>query len=244
MRKPFILSTPPNAIGSLSLPEDEIDHLRKVLRFSPGDQFVAFDGKGNSWLAEIVSMTKKDLQARVIATLKPEPAGTSLTVAVGSVKGPRMEWAVEKAAELGASTFIPLKTRYAVVEPGEGRSRRWKNIAIAAAKQSRRMTLMEVELSKSIADLSFQNYRSIWVFDLTDDAIPVTDIFVPGVVSDLDRREGILIIIGPEGGFSEQEREFFRTIGSKFVSLGSHPLRTETALVASMVIAKNYLGLQ
>ncbi len=241
MREPFILTSPPDSEGFLAIPDDEANHLTKVLRFSPGDRFVAIDGVGNGWQAEIVGVSKRELKARVLEKLPVETERKSITVAIGAVKGPRMEWAVEKAAELGASAFIPLKTRYAVVEPGEGRSRRWKNIAVAAAKQSRRLTLMKIEYLMAIADLPVQKYQSVWVFDLTDDAIPLTDFGALASLGVTDHREGILILIGPEGGFSDEERQFFRTIGTRFISLGSHPLRTETALVAALVMAKSHL---
>ncbi len=242
MREPFILSSPPDTDGFLSLPDEEINHLTKALRFVVGDRFVAFDGKGIGWRAEIVSISKKNFTAKVIEEIVPELSSIRITVAVGAVKGPRMEWAVEKAAELGASNFIPLRTRYAVVEPGEGRARRWKNIAVAAAKQSHRLTLMEFSFSKAIADIPFQNYQRIWVFDLTDDAISLKKVSTLEKSNRIEQNEGILLIIGPEGGFSEEEREFFRTIGAKFISLGSHPLRTETSVAAGLVIAKAHFG--
>ncbi len=238
MREPYIFSSPPGADGYLTLPDDEISHLIKALRFVPGDHFVAFDGKGNGWRAEIVSVAKKRVTARALEALPAENSAVSITVAVGVVKGPRMEWAVEKAAELGAAHFIPLKTRFAVVEPGEGRKRRWENIALAAAKQSRRLKLMEFSFPKAIADLHLQHYSRVWVFDLAEDAITAGEFSPAERLFQLDKGEGILLVIGPEGGFADEEREFFRTIGARFISLGSHPLRTETALTAALVITQ------
>lgn len=234
MREPFILTYPPDENGVIHMPDDEAAHLLKVLRFAIGDIFIAFDGCGRGWRAEIVSVDKKKaVTARVLSDIPRSLDPLPIDIAVGSIKGPRMDWAVEKAAELGAAKFIPLKSRYAVVEPGEGRARRWKNIALAAAKQSRRLSLMEISNPLSVVDIPFQKYDQTMVFDLD-----INDSSSRKSGNNSSSSSTSLVIIGPEGGFSQEEREIFRANDAEFFSLGAHPLRTETAVTAALTFVR------
>lgn len=238
MREPFILTSPPDAAGLLIVTGDEAVHLIRALRASPGDRFTAFDGKGRGWLATITSVSKSEVRAAVTSNLLIEtPPALRVTVAVGAVKGPRMEWAVEKAAELGATRLIPLLTKFGVVEPGEGRVRRWRAIALAAAKQSRRLRLMEIAeplpLNRFCGDL----LRPTCVFDWTPEAAPRSDLR-----SEMGNLGELTIVIGPEGGFSDRERESLRLAGASFVTLGEHPLRTETAVAVALGAVMSLVG--
>lgn len=239
MREPFILTPAPDKRGLIEIAEDEASHLTRVLRAGIGDKFIAFDGNGRGWRAEIIGFDRKAVTAKELGELDAERCPVAITLALGAIKGPRMDWAVEKAAELGVSHFIPLKSRYAVLDPGEGRLRRWQGLALAAAKQSRRLTLMSFSSPKSIEDIHLGVYSRILVFDLTEDAVPLHRLSSLERPLPAEERGGVLILIGPEGGFSEEEREFFRSIGVRFVSLGSHPLRSETAVVTAAIAVKS-----
>ena len=146
-RNPFIhIKAPPRA-GIVTVSGSETAHLRNVLRASVGCRFTAFDGHGNSWLAEIKTLDGNGIQAAVIRELPLEPTPpVHLTLALGIIKGKRMDWAVEKVAEIGVATVIPLITRRGVVRPDGGKVDCWRAIALAAAKQSRRTRLMSVDM--------------------------------------------------------------------------------------------------
>jgi len=241
MREPFILTDPPDSLGRITVTEEEAHHLTGVLRFEVGDLFVAFDGAGHGWNARVSAISRKKLEAVIESEIMAESFTRPISVAIGTVKGPRMEWAVEKAAELGCARMIPLKTRYSVVEPGEGRSRRWRGIAIAAAKQSRRVTLMETCPAKKLTEFNFSEYGTILVFDLTPDSLPIEEALHVNKSSHPDVSDGILLIIGPEGGFTDEERDLLKASGSRFVTMGNHTMRTETALTAAIILTRHAL---
>jgi len=234
--EPYIYAPDGASCDRLVVIGEEAAHLAKVLRAGTGFRFVAFNGNGRGWLAETTNVRAQRVEARLLEELASEPVpAVSLTVAVGIVKGARMDWAVEKAAELGARRFIPLLTRYSAVQPGEGKLARWRSIAVAAAKQSRRFSLMEVASPCRLAEfLSAAKIMITWIFDADDSAEP----FCNKVASQLSHNE-LTVVIGPEGGFSDDERETMNRYSLTRIRLGSHPLRTETAVTVTLGLLNN-----
>ncbi|MDP8239053.1 MAG: RsmE family RNA methyltransferase [Candidatus Hatepunaea meridiana] len=157
-REPFILIEPPETEGSIYVAQREINHLIRVLRVKPGYRLTGFDGRGNGWIVEITEINRQQVKCRIIKPLAIEPERELyFYVGVSIVKGFRMDQAVEKAAEIGADTFIPLLTDRSVVSPGAVKIERWRNIALAAAKQSRRLSLMKIENPMRLTDYLREN---------------------------------------------------------------------------------------
>lgn len=235
-RDPFVIVEEDVSSSTLRITGSEADHLRRVLRVQTGYRVTGFNGKGDGWLAEITSIGKHDIQCKIITTLPPEiERNTQISIGVGVVKGQRMDWAVEKCSELGADVFIPLLTDYSVVNPGQNKIERCRSIAVASAKQSRRLRLMSVSesvklidfIDRSITDKSIPNNNektTIFALDNGIDAIPFTKL--KGMIT---QSLSVIILVGPEGGFSDDEIEFMTSKFIKTVSLGRRPLRTETA---------------
>ncbi len=217
----------------------EARHLITVLRAREGYQFVIFDGKGRGCLAEVAETRNKGIIARIIKRLDDEkPQIPRLILAVGVVKGNRMDWAVEKAAEIGADNFIPLITEFTVVEPKKGKVDRWRGIALAAAKQSRRKWLMSIEEPMSIDELlNKSDPPPTLILDTSKISISL-EIYLINSSSESNLR----LIIGPEGGFSEREKEIFRGKKLPLISIGSNPLRTETAVAVSTGIIRAHFS--
>ncbi|MBM3326192.1 MAG: 16S rRNA (uracil(1498)-N(3))-methyltransferase [Calditrichaeota bacterium] len=235
-RLPFIFTHPPNADGMLTIPADEARHLALVLRAKPGARFIAFDGCGNGWTVEIIDLKRDTISARALNAIEnSEPEKTKLTVAVGAVKGARMDWAVEKCAEIGVAAFTPLLTEFGVVEPGKSKLERWRSIALAAAKQSRRFQLMAINNPVQLHELlSTKNEISIWALDLNEYGGSLVK-----RIMYFHLPESLILIIGPEGGFSESERHLLRDRSIPTFNLGRHPLRTETAAALSAALILN-----
>jgi len=233
-REPQILTPPPDGEGIIRFDDEESAHLARVLRMKPGDRFIAFDGRGAGWSAEIAAVNRSLVTARTLGEIGDTPPMRRVTVAVGSVKASRMDWAVEKAAECGASAFIPLESRYSVVEPGAGKVRRWRSLALAAAKQSRRLQVMEVSEPSSLDALltGWRDRRNAGIFlcNVSGES-PGLKEFLDLMMKDVAE---ILILIGPEGGWSEEEIAAAKEAGAATISLGDHTLRTETAVVAAV----------
>lgn len=241
-RTPFVLVESPQDPDDLVIRGGEARHLGRVLRACVGYRFNAFDGLGNGWLAEVVSVRKNAIHARIIDRLSLEhPTAINLSVAVGIVKGSRMDWAVEKAAELGVQHFIPLITRYSVVTPGSGRVERWKGIALSAAKQSGRFRLMEivppVEYEQFISESTKDG--ETWILDASDGSNSLQE-----MCTSLQTSSHLTLVFGPEGGFSEEELELARKNRIPFVKMQNHILRTETAVTAAVATIFNLVPIQ
>ncbi len=216
--------------GCFTVSNQESRHLSTVLRAREGYRFIAFNGAGKSCLAEIVEASRGKINAKVLERLEDEsPPEPFLILAVGVVKGNRMDWAIEKAAETGVHSFIPLLTEFSVVDPKDGKIDRWHGIALAAAKQSRRKWLMQIHQPIEFDDLLNDCVEIPTVLlDTATNCMPVKEFLNTHKIS-----KGLRLIIGPEGGFSEAEIARCQSLKLPIISIGSHPLRTETAVAVS-----------
>jgi 16S rRNA (uracil1498-N3)-methyltransferase len=242
LREPQILAEYDSRSELLTVVDEEADHLVKVLRARSGFIFRAFDGLGNGWQAELIDSRKKCVTARIVETLPADPILLpELAVAVGVVKGSRMDWAVEKAAELGAAKFIPLMTEFSEIEPGIGRLERWRGLALAAAKQSHRLKLMTIDEPVSLKSFLSQgkSVDSILALDLCEEAELALKIS-----ERICNPDNLTLLIGPEGGFSEGERADFIKLGICSILISDHVLRTETAVAIGLGLIRNiYAGI-
>lgn len=235
-RLPFILSSSSRRGRVVIVDGDEAKHLLTVLRFRTGDRFIGFDGAGRGWLTEITSIDRHSVHGRIVDNLPEEPKPLpALTLAVGCVKGKRMDWVIEKAAELGVRRLIPLTTEFSIVNPGTGKLNHWKAVALSAAKQSRRLHLMAVDPPMTIAELMNQKIPGkVWLMHPGVDNQHISE-----AVKRVTDEHELMVIIGPEGGFSPDEAELMDKSGITGISLGNHPLRTETAVaVCAGIIMK------
>jgi len=214
----------------LRLEDDEAHHLRHVLRLGVGDEVIVFDGRGIEATARIVTVTKSAAELMLLER-RPGPAESpvALTLATAVPKGDRFSWLVEKATELGITRLIPLSTDRTVVEAGAGKLERLRKTIIAASKQCGRARLME--LTELMA----------WS-DFVEQEIPHGDTYIADPSGDhcdfaaLTVSRPVLLVVGPEGGFTEFELESACDAGASLISLGPRILRIETAAVALAAI--------
>lgn len=236
---PYVWVERPPEAGFLLVTGEEARHLATVLRARPGTEFVAFDGSGAGWRAVVESVETGRVQAKVIGGVAEKKAKTSVTLLIGAIKAPRMDWLVEKATELGAARLVAMVTQRSVVTPGLGRMERWRNLAVAAAKQSRRLRLPElsppVEMRSVVS--AYPSGVPLWVLDFSDRARLLGEIAPPEPPPELT------VAVGPEGGFTSEELDGLADKGARFWSLGLRPLRSETAAVAALaaLAAKGWL---
>ncbi len=174
-----------------------------------------------------------------LAERKDEPANSlpHITIAQGVPKGQKMDFVVEKLTELGAASIIPLQSERTIVsDVSPNKLERWRRLAKSAAQQCGRNDIPQIEDPLALRDLlaRFSDYDLVLLpWELAEGA-PLRET-LPTLLSEMQR---VLVLIGPEGGFSHAEAEAARSAGAQLVSLGSRILRTETAgLVALAVIA-------
>jgi 16S rRNA (uracil1498-N3)-methyltransferase len=244
--KRVLVPTLPEVDRPVELPDDEAHHLVSVLRVRNGEKVEALDGKGAKCEAEVELAGKGRARIRATSSITRDPSLSSLpiTLEMAVLKGDAMEWTVEKAVELGVKTFVPVLSAHAVVQvdrkgPGFYRER-WQKIADQALKQCGRLERMEVrepiELERLLAE---KRPLRLWA-DETSRAQSTSVSEALSSVAPNDRSQGVSILIGPEGGWSDVERAFLSRSGCVSTSLGPWVLRAETAaLFATSLVASS-----
>ena len=224
-----IYYAPPEQLhsGFVELVDQEATHASKVMRSREGDRLIVVDGHGGRYEGPIRRITKQSVQVEIDDRQQfPQPQ-PQLMLGMGILKKrDRLEFAVEKAVELGAQDIVLFRSDHTIKK--NVRMDRLESIVLSAMKQSLHTWLPSVTMVHSVEEAinRFPDAQGLMAHEKTDADIPVD---LSG--NDADQ---FLLLVGPEGGFSEQEVSFAVEAGSQLVSLGSYRLRAETAAVAFM----------
>lgn len=221
-----IFYCPPSDINGdiAELGENETRHASKALRFREGDTITFTDGTGGWYEGTIIRMLNDSAQIKIASHKKIPPYIPHLVLAMGIIKKrDRLEFAVEKATELGASDICLFQSRHTVKE--NVRMDRLESTVLSAMKQSQRAWLPEIKLFPSLGKL-LETYRDTYCLAAHE------KVNKEPVIGHSIGNDKILLLIGPEGGFSDSEIEEVRQRGGRLVSLGDYRLRTETAAIA------------
>jgi 16S rRNA (uracil1498-N3)-methyltransferase len=227
--------------GTAIIEGGELHHLRDVLRLREGAAIALLGPNGVEHLARIERFEEGRAIVRVEKTL-PADERPSLILATAIIKGPRMDFIVEKAAELGVTELWPmLCARNVVNTPGAERISRWRRLATAAAKQSLALTTLELHEPMRFADL-IESLATDRLAEGAHEVAPFKMICTMGaepLASVIHRAKprDVFIACGPEGDFSGAELELARRAGFVDVGLGHNRLRSETAAIAAISVA-------
>lgn len=210
-------------------------HISKVLRMQAGDAVQIVSDDGVTALAEIAGFSEGSVTVRCVEKLAEshEPA-VKITLAQGLAKGEKMDFIIQKAVELGATSVVPVAMEHSVVrlegDKAAKKVERWQKIAEAAAKQSKRDIIPVVQPVQSVSQMLANNQcgTKIIAYECEDRLGLKSALQGAGKIRDL------LLIIGPEGGISESELAAAREAGAVPVSLGRRILRAETAALVAM----------
>ncbi len=216
----------------------EQHHLYDVLALRVGEEIEVLFGDGYIHRCKIIDSTKKYTRA-VILSSEYVPNDSNITIFMALIKAERMDWAVQKVTECGACRIVPFESEYCVVKDKGNKADRLMRIAISASKQSGRAWLPEISPTITFG----QMLDELGNFDKIVVAYEGATQNAKEVLSKINRNERIALVIGSEGGFSEQEIGKLLDKGANVISLGRNILRAETASVA-LLSALNYeLGL-
>ena len=211
--------------AAVSLDAQQANYLGNVLRLGVGGQALLFDGVSGEWIATVAQMTRKSMVMTVERRTKPAEAVPDLWLAFAPVKRTQLDWLIEKATELGVARLMPVVTRRTVVERIKGE--RLRSIAVEAAEQCGRTMLPTIDEPIALERLLKERdpARMLYFADETGGE-PMATAFAPWPG---------LILTGPEGGFTPEERAMIRAaVGVKPISLGPRILRAETAALAAV----------
>ncbi len=223
----------------------EAHHIRNVLRLKPGDRLKLVDGSGGAYDALILAIDADTVEVEILGKSQALPPQIPrIMVAQAFLKEKKMDDLVRKLSELGISDWLPFFCRRSIPRPDKdrlaSRDRRWKRIAIEAMKQSRRNTMLKIHDVCSLEDvLRISETIDLKIVFWENEAVPL----VPdGGITNTVPPESIMIMLGPEGGFSSGEIERIRQSGFITAGLGPRILRAETATLAASTLIQYLFG--
>jgi 16S rRNA (uracil1498-N3)-methyltransferase len=230
MRIPRVYQSISLAEGrEVSLDVSASQYLVKVLRLRESARLIVFDGQGNSYEAELTSIRGKQATVKLLNQITADTESPlQIHVGLGISKGERMDYAIQKLVETGVHSITPLSTEYTVVKLDSKRKQtrlqHWQGVVISACEQCGRNYLPELYEADEISHwLANTDSELKLAFDASGDICLRNIKTVPRTIS---------ILIGPEGGLSDNELDYARTHAFSIVRLGPRILRTETAAVA------------
>jgi 16S rRNA (uracil1498-N3)-methyltransferase len=247
---------PPAAFGpdekSVKLSADETRHARDVLRLQNGDEIFVFDGAGREFHCTIQTINRDSAELSVIAEVEPArpESRLNLTLAIALLKGEKFDLVIQKSTELGVNRIVPLVTERADIRPRDNeaapkRLARWHRIALEAAKQTGRAYVPEIvaphtlklvltsaaadkEISTTVTRLMFSERQGSSLAEATN--------------SFAGQPAEIVALVGPEGGWTDEEIGLAREGRWDIVTLGGRTLRAETAAIAVVTLLQHRFG--
>jgi 16S rRNA (uracil1498-N3)-methyltransferase len=250
---------PPQKLTSdqITIDDENARYLSIVLRVRPGELITIFDGTGHRYLCRIIQVHKKEVVAEKVGmeTCSAE-SPVAITLAQGLPKADKMDFIIQKSTELGVSRIIPLITERSQVRHTE-KIERWRKIALSASQQSGRGRIPEIEEIVSIEE--FLKNTPLTPLDRGEQFPPLKkgdeggflnilfseeqkEINLKNILNDFNAVKNIVLLIGPEGGFTKIEVSAAVKKGFIEASLGPRILRTETAPIAAISIIQYELG--
>jgi 16S rRNA (uracil1498-N3)-methyltransferase len=225
--------------GILTITSDKARYLTGVLRCNQGDCIVITDNKGNSYKANIISATKKEVLVKIIEKLDINTESSlHITLLQGLLKGEKMDIIIQKATELGVKEIIPVVTERSQIRETRKLSR-WRKIAEEASRQSGRNAIPEIfehiDFKRLFIDSIQISGSGILFWELSRKRLSE-------IIESFDHPDKISLFTGPEGGFSETEVNVASKNGFVIASLGKRTLRAETASIAAVSIIQHEFG--
>lgn len=220
-------------------PEEEARHALKVLRLKTGDEVVLSDGEGGLWGGYLIEAGEKRVAARLVRPLPGAESPARITLYQGYPKADKLDLIAQKAAELGAARIVPVLFSRSVARGGGEKLDRLARIVREAVKQCGRSAIPVIEapmpFDKALMDMKERALLLLPWEDARGNRLRDEHARMPGA-SDIG------LVVGPEGGISEDEVQKMKEIGARCVTLGPRILRTETAAIAAVSCAQSLWG--
>ena len=222
----------------ITLEESAAIHIGRVLRMKAGDSVILFNGEGGSWQCQLTESGKKSVQAKTFEFF-PDNNESPLTIEIGQglSRGERMDYAIQKATELGVTVITPLFTERCEVKLNEERIEKrmnhWQQVAISACEQCGRNKPPQINKPVQLKQ---------WLDDRSTTLNLVLHHRTEQALSGFKKPDSVSLLIGPEGGLSADEIAMAEGNGCRPLALGPRVLRTETAPVAALALMQYLWG--
>lgn len=228
----------PLAVGAaIACEQAQANYLVNVLRLSQGDAILVFNGVDGEWRAEIGAVAKRTCRLDIVGQTRPQETGPDITYLFAPLKRARLDYMVQKAVEMGVARLTPVLTRHTIADR-INRERMQAN-AIEAAEQCGILRIPAIDPLRSL-DAVLDDWPPGKPLVFCDEASEIAD-----PVAALARlpHGPVGVLVGPEGGFAEPERQRIRAVpGAVAVSLGPRIMRADTAAVAILALVNAVLG--
>ncbi|MBR5599583.1 MAG: 16S rRNA (uracil(1498)-N(3))-methyltransferase [Alphaproteobacteria bacterium] len=222
---------------TILLNEEQTHYLKNVVKYSLNDTLLCFDNKSGEFLCEIQSFNKKTTEVIVKSKTKDFASSPDIWLLFAPLKKDKTDFVIEKATELGVRKIIPTLTRYTITN--NIKTERYHAQAIEASEQSRRTDIPEISQPQTLSNIlsNWDSQRTLFFMDETLQSLP----FLEQLQKQPSAKSAILI--GPEGGFSDEELSNLRTKSfAKGATLGPRILRAETAALSALSCWQMILG--
>lgn len=220
--------------GTAEITGPDAEHLVRVLRVEAGERYEISDNK-NVYLAEVATSRKGLVSFQVIEEIHKKEFPIAVTLSAALFKFDHFEWMIEKATELGVATIRPfesVRTERGLAQAAIKRSSRWDRIAVEASQQSRRDHLPSIEKTVPFAKAIQSETKVRLLLDELPQARPILSC----LPEDLGPHTSVELLLGPEGGWTDDEHRSAVDRGWQPCSLGNTILRAETAAIASLSV--------
>jgi 16S rRNA (uracil1498-N3)-methyltransferase len=235
----------PEAVGAdrVRFDADEAHHLRRVLRLRPGAVVQATDGTGRLYTIRLVELLPEGGWGAIEARAEPErESPCAITLAQAILKGDRMSWLVQKATELGVARIVPMETARVVARLAAGaatRHTRWGRIAREAVKQCGRVVVPAIDRPRSLVEVTREvaaGHDVAWILWEGGGRT------LAAAAAETASPARLLLLVGPEGGFTPEEVAVAEGAGARRVSLGPRILRAESAGLTAVALCQFLFG--
>ncbi len=241
----FFLPFSTSGLQSITFPSDTSHQIARVLRLKPGEHVIILDGSGDEMDVVLDEVTSQSTSGHMVSRrTSPGEPRARLVLMVALTQREKFEWILQKCTEVGVSTFIPVITTRSLAQDPKDASRkleRWQKIVQEAAEQSGRGRIPAIQepckLPNALTLPAQDNLRLLAWEEEHAHSLPAVITAARGT-----QPPRVTILIGPEGGITNEEADMAKAAGFQAVTLGSRILRMETAAIAAAILALHALG--
>src|SRR5262245_2443073 len=233
----FYVPTLDVSVREAAMPADEASHLTRVMRLGVGDEIAVFDGRGHEFRANVLSAVRGKVRIELLEPIEPAPeARVPITLVQAVLKGDKMDDVVRDATMMGVAAIEPIVTARTIVRGKRTENDRWARVAIASAKQCRRAVVPSIAPTRDFNGWLATSAHGLCLI-LVEPSAAAPDIDSLHLLEN-HAAGSLALIVGPEGGWSADEREQADRAGCVGVTLGGLTLRADGVAVAALAIAR------